>query len=743
MQHRVIVVAAVLFGIIVLAGCNDSSSSGGTNVSPSTPVTQPPVSSERLWRDAGFGLVAHDEVVNGVFIATDYAYDDRGPNTDETAGGDSTYPADGEPYFKNAADLIEVRGMPVDTEQKLLLGVRFNTLVDPKVPVAAIGIADGSSASLNKPWPFSPGVSATGVRYVVTLRHDTATVTDLISGEAEDYPAIAYNDQAGDARNLENTFTAVIPYSAFGIKDDPLGTLGLHAVSGLWGGEQWAEAPFDAAFLQDTFVNWQQNEQADLLRAGDLGSAKAELKASDFPQRPVSLKPGRYTRVYPSRISETVGEGIVPWAQRAEGVEAPTLNHYRGLYLPYTLWVPEEITSPERLPLFIYLHGASQNHLSHLQPWVDGIVDAPAIVIAPTGAGELSFYKEEGEVDVLASMEDVIQHYPIDRDQVFLSGLSMGGQGTFSVATHRPDLFAAAVPFIGTGQGTFNEDVPGNTEIIPSNRWMSSTGRPLLENALNLPFRLANGALDPIVNISWPTQDVARMKELESDHQFLVFHGRHHETIPEYINAVYHQLIDGCDSASVETGCVADRDVSGVRRDVNPARVRYKVIPYHFVDRISLRYEGAYWVSGMTVRETPNDVSFGVVDATSLALAGKLNETLVELGPDPVLVFDPTGDNYSFQGLRRAPSPAAKENRLNAQLTNLSTISFDLQRAGIAPLSESAVVAINSDGPTRLTLSGLLDSVAVSIDGSPVGSPQGGELVVDVGGGRTEINLSP
>ena len=272
---------------------------------------------------------------------------------------------------------------------------------------------------------------------------------------------------------------------------------------------------------------------------------------------------------------------------------------------------------------------------------------------------------------------------------------------------------------------------------------MSSTGRLLLENALNVPFRLANGALDPIVNISWPTQDVARMNELGSDHQFLIFHGRHHETIPEYINALYHQLIDGCASAAIETGCVVDRDAGGVRRDENPARVRYKIMPYHFSDRIGLRYEGAYWVSGMAVRETPDDVSFGMVDATSFALAEKLKETLVELGPDPVLVFNPTGDNYSFQGLRRSPSLSAKENRLSAQLTNLSAVTFDLQRAGIAPLAEPAVIVLESDGATRVILTGVLDSISVSVGGSPASSPEHGELVVDVSEGLTEIQLTP
>lgn len=743
MQSIRILVLSTVFATALISGCNSSSSSGGT--SPNTPASTPeaPLTVERLWRDTGFGLVAHDEVVEGVFIATDYVYDDRGPNTDGNAGGDSTYPAEGEPYLKNAADLVEVRGMPVDPEQKLLLGVRFNTVIDPDVPVAAIGMSDGTTPELVEPWPFAAGVSAKGVRFVVTLRAAGATVTDLVSGTSEEFTAAAFNEESGDRRKLENTISAVIPYSAFGYADTVPEELVLHAVSGLWEDGAWAEAPFDLAFFQDTFENWQQNLQADLLASGDISNASTSLRTADFPERSIVAKSGRYSRIYPSPISEIVGEGIVPWNQQAEGANIPTLNHYRGLYLPYTIWLPEQITSDDSLPLFLFLHGASQNHLGHFQPWVDGVIDAPAIVIAPTGAGELSFYKEEGEVDILASMQDVIAHYGVDEDQVFLSGLSMGGQGTFSVGTHRPDLFAAAIPFIGTGQGTFNEDVPGNTEIIPSNRWMSSTGRPLLENALNMPFRLANGALDPIVNISWPTQDVERMKQLENDHQFLIFHGRHHETIPEYINAVYHQLIDGCASARIDAGCVAERDPGGVRRDINPTRVRYKIIPYHFSDRIGLTYDGAYWVSEMTVRETPDEVSFGMVDATSYALADKLNNTPVELGPDPVLVFDPTGDNYSFQGFRRTHSGQEKANRLDIDLKNLSEVSFDMKRAKLADLDGDVTITVVTDGDSAVTFSGLRDTDKLLVDGVSVDAPVGGKATVTLESGTTSITLKP
>ncbi len=737
------ILSLVLASVLALtAGCHSSSrSSDGGAPTPAAPATA--TTPERLWRDDGFGLVAHDEIIDGVYISTDYVYDDHGPNTDGAAGGDSTYPTDGTPYFKNAADLVEVRVMPVESENKLLIGVRFNTLIDPAIPVAAIGIADNSTPQLSESWPFSPGISAKGTRFVITLRGDKTTLTDLSSGKSSEFTTLVFNDQSSTLRNLENTFTAIIPLTELGdLASNSTGEWRLHAASGLWEGNQWAEAPFDIAFFEDTFVNWQQNEQATLLTSGDLSSAQGILKFDDFPFRSPAMSPGRYARVYPSPISSLIGEGIVPWTQQVEGVKIPTLNHYRGLYLPYTIWIPEEIASATQLPLFIYLHGASQNHLGHLQPFVDGIIDVAAIVIAPTGAGELSFYKEAGEVDALSSMNDVTQHYPIDLDRVFLSGLSMGGQGTFSVGTHRPDLFAAALPFIGTGQSTFNEDIPGNTEIIPANRWMNSTGRKMLENALNLPFRMANGALDPIVNLTWPTQDVARMKELQNDHQFLIFHGRHHETIPEYINAVYHQVINGCATAAITAGCVANRDSTGIKRDINPARVRYKVVPYHFAEDIGLRYDGAYWVSGMSVRETPDDVSFGIVDVTSFALADKLKSTIQELSLEPTLVFDPTGDTYSFQGLRREKSGAEIEQRMIADLKNLKAIAFDTRRAGLTPETSPTTIVITSDGITDITLTGLDSNVKARIGNSIVATTNNGQLLLHVSAGETTITLS-
>src|SRR5687768_10862842 len=61
-----------------------------------------------LWRPEHNGLAATEAVRDGVLLATDYVYDDRGVDSDGEPGGDATYPS-GPQYARNAADLAEVR----------------------------------------------------------------------------------------------------------------------------------------------------------------------------------------------------------------------------------------------------------------------------------------------------------------------------------------------------------------------------------------------------------------------------------------------------------------------------------------------------------------------------------------------------------------------------------------------------------------------------------------------------------
>lgn len=52
---------------------------------------------------------------------------------------------------------------------------------------------------------------------------------------------------------------------------------------------------------------------------------------------------------------------------------------------------------------------------------------------------------------VIKIIEKLLEEYNIDRNRVYITGLSMGGYGTWSAIMNFPELFAAAIPVCGGG----------------------------------------------------------------------------------------------------------------------------------------------------------------------------------------------------------------------------------------------------------------------------------------------------
>ena len=166
------------------------------------------------------------------------------------------------------------------------------------------------------------------------------------------------------------------------------------------------------------------------------------------------------------------------------GISGPCLNsaEYAGFVftnalgkiLPYRLLVPEKARGRKKFPLVLFLHGAGErgadntNQLRHgtktfLTP--EALRKNPCFVLAPQCPANQKWV----EVDwsalknaqpatpsepmelTLEIMQQLIATQPIDTNRIYITGLSMGGYGTWDFATRFPGRTAAAAPICGGG----------------------------------------------------------------------------------------------------------------------------------------------------------------------------------------------------------------------------------------------------------------------------------------------------
>jgi predicted peptidase len=142
--------------------------------------------------------------------------------------------------------------------------------------------------------------------------------------------------------------------------------------------------------------------------------------------------------------------------------------------LPYRIFVPKDYDAKQKYALILFLHGAGERgddneaQLKHAQVlrFVSDEVQAkhPCILVAPQcptsavwaeirGVGKKAppgLRKMRSMVGpLLALLDDIEKQYSIDPDRRYVTGLSMGGFGSFALCLARPDYFAAAMPICG------------------------------------------------------------------------------------------------------------------------------------------------------------------------------------------------------------------------------------------------------------------------------------------------------
>lgn len=181
----------------------------------------------------------------------------------------------------------------------------------------------------------------------------------------------------------------------------------------------------------------------------------------------------------------------------------------------YILYLPQDYEPEKRYPLILFLHGAGergdgQQMLHHVNTHGvaryanSGEFELPAIVLCPQCP--------EGRVwnQLIFSLYDLVnsvaEEYGADRSRMSITGLSMGGFGTWEMALTYPDRFCAFAPICGGGMAW-------RTDVL--------NGKPIWA---------FHGSDDDVVSITNSEEMVAAAKKNGADVTFTVFEGVGHNS---------------------------------------------------------------------------------------------------------------------------------------------------------------------------------------------------------------------
>jgi lysophospholipase L1-like esterase/poly(3-hydroxybutyrate) depolymerase len=186
-----------------------------------------------------------------------------------------------------------------------------------------------------------------------------------------------------------------------------------------------------------------------------------------------------YTRQMRQSFLRTIMAGIVAVAlvSPSHG-QAPEFQAGKveidGADYPFQLLVPAELEEGKSYPLILFLHGAGERgndnqaqirHFPERMKKLQAENGAPCFVLAPQCPEDVWWNgrRARGSSGVgvsqpipsmraaITSLAEVVREQPIDRNRIALTGLSMGGFGSWSLATRNPSWFSAVVPICGGG----------------------------------------------------------------------------------------------------------------------------------------------------------------------------------------------------------------------------------------------------------------------------------------------------
>jgi hypothetical protein len=328
--------------------------------------------------------------------------------------------------------------------------------------------------------------------------------------------------------------------------------------------------------------------------------------------------------------------------------------------------------------LTLLLHSLSTNYNQYLGSRNQaefGDRGPGSIVMTTESRGPDGSFTSYAEADVFEVWADIARRYKLDPDWTAITGYSMGGIGTFTLAEQFPDLFARGQPTVG--------ESPDRTKVA---------------SLRNMPFLMWNMAADELVP---PVEYVPTAQALDAAgyrYELNVFAPGEHNMLA--INDEYAPAAAFLGTATV---------------DRNPAHVTYVRDPSTDYPKLGFVGDHVYWLSGVTVRTPPAGVNLGVqtirtapspqIDVFSYGFGvGDPQASSAQFGAGTLLGGTLPAMAYTRTYKTWGPTPAiAPADRLDVNAVDVSHVSIDVARAHV---DCNVSLHVATDGPLSIDLQG-------------------------------------
>ena len=199
--------------------------------------------------------------------------------------------------------------------------------------------------------------------------------------------------------------------------------------------------------------------------------------------------------------------------QRPQSVTVTTGSE-RTVRMSFWLYLPPGYPGRERWPLILFLHGAGErgDDLERVKihgppKRIDaGEVSFPFVIVSPQCPAE-GWWSDDDQIERLdALLEQVVDRYRIDPERLYVTGLSMGGYGTWALAARYPRRFAAIAPICGGGD-------PAAADRLA-----------------HLPVWVFHGARDPVVPLAASQEMVDALEAAGGTVNFTVYPEAGHDS---------------------------------------------------------------------------------------------------------------------------------------------------------------------------------------------------------------------